>query len=820
VFLKLARQSSPILNRFAIYISNFSVEMRHIRGCDNYLADALSRNVKDEDRREKPQYLTEKQSHDIVDRLVLTPGTFFSDKVVQKLLLGIVPELPLGGAEGKKPRRTASLAKITAESTKPNQKTARVPPVPNSAYEKGTFPIRKGPRKKKGPRLKDVETPAVMMTFFAQLYPQFEENKRKSEANKMEIRDMVLNNAKRIAKTRDINIVEMATLSRDREEAGNSNGLVKAEGAIMAVTRSTAKAQDDPGQPETLRPRTNSPDYEDIPDHLEEQMGTQQDDADPEIESEHLQEDQSPDEGETEGDEELGEIFEDVSSIPLQEEDITRELQEEDEPAEAVVQSPEVPNPETTQEHAEGDLGEAEDEPPLPEPPPDVAYDLNPSEMGVVFKLIFKGRLTKKQFAKSQELDRECMLIRRKLRKKDPKILKKFRVRENILFHLDRTRKETFYLPKMLVGYVFHALHSASFGLHMSKNQCFLKLQQYYYRPNFETEIGDLVAQCFMCITETAKRLRNHLATSRPLPKGPREAWSLDLAHGFELSHGYKSVLICVDERTCYTKALPLRTKTGTELARVFESHIVGSFMAPSRIFTDMEPGFLSLEFQTMLNRHLIDHHTTARYSPSANGLAERYVGKVKDIIRKYCREMATRAWPEASSLFCQAINSTPLSFSTKDLILTPEKLMFGGETVKPYDLFGFGTLPNDPVKMYEVTSKNADHLGKILSERRMKKRRESLHSLNKKRRERVININDIVFCQTKPISDNSALQSKYEGPFVVKEKSNAVAIVEPLNGGTAFPVSLSHVYKSEKVPGTVTYQPYITNELKQLLAQ
>jgi hypothetical protein len=185
VFLKLARQSSPILNRFAIYISNFSVEMRHIRGCDNYLADALSRNVKDEDSREKPQYLTEKQSHDIVDRLVLTPGTFFSDKVVQKLLLGIVPELPLGGAVGKKPRRTASLAKITAESTKPNQKTARVPPVPNSAYEKGTFPIRKGPRKKKGPRLKDVETPAVMMTFFAQLYPQFEENKRKSEANKI-----------------------------------------------------------------------------------------------------------------------------------------------------------------------------------------------------------------------------------------------------------------------------------------------------------------------------------------------------------------------------------------------------------------------------------------------------------------------------------------------------------------------------------------------------------------------------------------------------------------------------------------------------------
>jgi transposase InsO family protein len=354
----------------------------------------------------------------------------------------------------------------------------------------------------------------------------------------------------------------------------------------------------------------------------------------------------------------------------------------------------------------------------------------------------------------------------------------------------------------------------------MSKNQVYLCFQEVYYRTNLEKEIGDLVAQCFFCTTETAKRRRNHLAFTRPLPSKPREAWSLDLAGGFgRTNEQYNSVLVCVDEVSLFTLLLPLRSKKGAELANVFENHIIRAFHPPIRIFSDQEGGLTSDHFQAMLNRYHIDHHTTARYSPASNGLAERYIAKCKQSIRTYCRETATRSWVESCALFGIAINRTPLSLSKADLVITPERVMYGYALKTPFDLLTFDAMPDDPVQFYKVVSENANRYAKLLTETRTRTRVQKIDSLNKSRQQKKFAVDEIVFARTKPISSQSALAPKYDGPYTVTEVGNATAVLEPLSGGQAITASFSHIYKSAKIPGTDNHHPFIPDDLKRLLA-
>jgi transposase-like protein len=79
--------------------------------------------------------------------------------------------------------------------------------------------------------------------------------------------------------------------------------------------------------------------------------------------------------------------------------------------------------------------------------------------------------------------------------------------------------------------------------------------------------------------------------------------------------------------------ALPDKFSEGA--AYSFLDRVLSRFGAPAEVLTDQGREFLG-EFQTLCEQAMIDHRTTSRDHPEADGLAEHMVQTVKRGLRKY----------------------------------------------------------------------------------------------------------------------------------------------------------------------------------------
>ena len=96
---------------------------------------------------------------------------------------------------------------------------------------------------------------------------------------------------------------------------------------------------------------------------------------------------------------------------------------------------------------------------------------------------------------------------------------------------------------------------------------------------------------------------------------------------------------------------------------------------------TDQGREFLG-EFQSLLEQTYIDHRTTSRDHPEADGLAERMVQSVKRALRKHCLQRGhTRDWdlqlPWLAMGYRFSKQASLASFS-------PYFLLYGREPVLP----------------------------------------------------------------------------------------------------------------------------------------
>ena len=79
--------------------------------------------------------------------------------------------------------------------------------------------------------------------------------------------------------------------------------------------------------------------------------------------------------------------------------------------------------------------------------------------------------------------------------------------------------------------------------------------------------------------------------------------------------------------------ALPDRGSEG--VAVVFLDQVLTNFGAPAEVLTNQDTEFLG-NFRTLCEQAMIDHRTTLRDHPEADGLAKRIVQTVKRALRKY----------------------------------------------------------------------------------------------------------------------------------------------------------------------------------------
>jgi transposase InsO family protein len=161
-------------------------------------------------------------------------------------------------------------------------------------------------------------------------------------------------------------------------------------------------------------------------------------------------------------------------------------------------------------------------------------------------------------------------------------------------------------------------------------------LRSQYWWTGMYQQVVAYVGRCEVC--DRVRSSFNTLSPQlQPLPiMGLGYCWSLDFAGPLVVTpRGAKYVLVMVEHFSKWIEFVALPQNSVELAAAAFLDRVLARFGAPAEVLTDQGREFLGA-FEELCTKALIDHRTTSRDHPEADGLAERVVQTPKRGLRKY----------------------------------------------------------------------------------------------------------------------------------------------------------------------------------------
>jgi hypothetical protein len=210
---------------------------------------------------------------------------------------------------------------------------------------------------------------------------------------------------------------------------------------------------------------------------------------------------------------------------------------------------------------------------------------------------------------------------------------------------------------------------------HVGEKRVLYLLRLTYWWPGMPRDVHATLSTCEPCAMARSHP-QIHRAALHPLKTEPfMFRWQVDLAKIGTSVQGFIRVMVCVEALSRYAVLIPLRNKKSSTCALAFKMHVLGYFGSMAQVLTDRGYEFMN-HFHQLLESNLIDHQTTATYSPQSNGLAERLVHFLKITMRKLCNQN-----PNIPLVWEYVIPDIQLAYNTsvqRSINMAPFTMMFG----------------------------------------------------------------------------------------------------------------------------------------------
>ena len=150
------------------------------------------------------------------------------------------------------------------------------------------------------------------------------------------------------------------------------------------------------------------------------------------------------------------------------------------------------------------------------------------------------------------------------------------------------------------------------------------------YWPSLYDELKDLVTNCATCLKLSAQKpTSNKHHTGHEIPVHPWSKLASDILY-FEGD----SYLLIAD----YTSHFPIIRKLSSMTRKAIAHHMQSKlfkYQWPTTLVTDNGPCYTSNEFQLLMQSMSVNHLTSSPHYPQSNGLAEKFVGIIKNMFHK-----------------------------------------------------------------------------------------------------------------------------------------------------------------------------------------
>ena len=193
-------------------------------------------------------------------------------------------------------------------------------------------------------------------------------------------------------------------------------------------------------------------------------------------------------------------------------------------------------------------------------------------------------------------------------------------------------------VPMSLQKETLERLHQG----HQGVERCRLLAQNSVWWPGLYRDIQDTVSNCPVC----AKLQRPNKEPLIPsvLPERPWQKLGSDL---FELQG--KHYLVLVDYFSRYAEVIKLQSTTSSSVISAMKS-VFSRYGIPELLISDNGPQYVSNEFKEFAVKYNFKHTTSSPHFPQSNGLAERTVQTLKQLLSKsddpYLALLVYRATP------------------------------------------------------------------------------------------------------------------------------------------------------------------------------
>ena len=329
-------------------------------------------------------------------------------------------------------------------------------------------------------------------------------------------------------------------------------------------------------------------------------------------------------------------------------------------------------------------------------------------------------------------------------------------------------------IPESYVKPALHLGHSLPTEGHGGEQVTLNRCQRFAYWPKMKEDVHNYCKSCTICAR--LKRKGDAPAPLRRYPdvERPFQRIHMDIIGPLGKSErGYMYCLVIIDVLTRYLVAEPLRTKTATEVARVFFASVICKYGIPQILVTDQGREFVNAVLQGIAELLKFTHIKTTAYHPQANGVIERSNATLINILRTLVRDNID-IWDTMLPIATFAYNSA----YHKSIKESPFFLMYLRDPPFPFD-----DIEEEKVwyNVDDYKQEMATKANRVYA--RCQQYLEEAKGVNekaqaKKAKVKLIQVGDRVYVRRVPSAGTpSKLQPAYIGPFRVIDKVSDVVV-------------------------------------------
>ena len=164
---------------------------------------------------------------------------------------------------------------------------------------------------------------------------------------------------------------------------------------------------------------------------------------------------------------------------------------------------------------------------------------------------------------------------------------------------------------------------------HMGVDKTIKRARDAIYWPSIDAQIKDMILKCATCLENRNPNQQREPLISHEIPDRPWQNLATDL---FQLND--RNYVLVVDYYSRYFEVAHLNTTKATSVINqmkvMFARHGI-----PSKVTSDQGPQYSCAEFQEFAKSWGFQHIMSSPYCAKSNGLAERTVQTVKNILKK-----------------------------------------------------------------------------------------------------------------------------------------------------------------------------------------